>query len=184
MVSSERILIVCALKEEFEAPNLRVIYTGMGKIKALLGVSEVDVNSYDLIINLGSCGSFNIHPKTLVRVSYFQEWDRIIPKGFEKGREVLRESFQQINKIKLPYKEVVCCSGDTFVTEEMSTLQPAVETVFDMEAFALKAYALKHGKKFLCLKYVTDSGAENEWVNNLENAQTAFKEALERLEVY
>jgi nucleoside phosphorylase len=172
----KRILIVCALKEEYQSTLYRVVYSGMGKVKACIALSKVDPSSYDIVINIGSCGSASFKAGELVKVQRFFEWDKNLPKSFQElgsdfiyDPDVLRGTFALAD----------CYTGDSFMDAKgMKKDEPCV---YDMEAYALAAWCLAMEKQFICFKFVTDSGSEEMWKDSLPHLSTIFNLTMEQI---
>lgn len=183
MVQAKKPLIVCALLDEYENPKRRVLYTGMGKIKAITALSRVNRFSYDLVINLGSCGSDNVSRETLVRIDSHFEWDRQIPDGFEHQSHIIREHplMKDNHPTKIP--TATCATGDSFVENGIKGI-PLPEDkplVYDMEAYALAYWCAAMKKPFLCFKYVSDGGSQEEWLESLKKMHGIFDGVLDAI---
>lgn len=170
-----KILIVCALKEEYqerdlEPPFFPVLYTGIGKINAAINLMKEDPSRFDLIVNIGSCGSKTLAPQ-IVRCKSFTEWDLKAPKGFRSQEIIFENDF--IKKIELPYKKVSCATGDSFVTD-----QNIESDVFDMEAFSLAKVAQVYNVPFLSIKYISDACDEKSWLDSLPEIENHLRSAI------
>ena len=180
-LTKENTLIAIAMEEEFnleQANGWRIVYTGIGKVNALISVyralkEDKPVN----IINFGTAGSSRSDLQGLHEVTTFKQRDMDLRDlGLPLGVTLNDE----IGDIKLDRPGLSCGTGDSFVTstQEMNT------DLYDMEAYAIAKLCMIEKINFLCFKYISDQAnetASNDWNQNISNAGEAFRKYLESL---
>ena len=174
-------LIAVAMEEEFsseQANGWRIVYTGIGKVNALISVyralkEDKPVN----IINFGTAGSSRSDLQGLHEVTTFKQRDMDLRDiGLPLGVTLNDE----INDIALDRPGLSCGTGDNFVT----TNQEIKTDLYDMEAYALAKLCLKEEINYFCFKYSSDqanAGASDDWKKNVTNGSKAFQIYLESL---
>ena len=159
-------LIVVALKSEFndEIPkDFKIIYTGVGKVNAAFNLTktlEMLNKPPPLIINYGTAGSKNLEIGQMVDCTKFIQRDMYIKQfGLKPGETAFdNETYKNHYKTQTPpiildFKEkinnnplgknLLCATGDNFVTEFNSDISDIEKTygedlsVIDMQAYAL-----------------------------------------------
>jgi len=169
-----KVIVLCALPQEVDGLyNTEIFFTGVGKINAASTTEQI-IKDYkpNLVINYGTAGAVNSNIKGLVQVTGFVDRDMDArPLNFKLGQTPYEKD------IMLGTPEVVCGTGDTFVTEK-----PAIDCdVVDMEAYAIAKICKKHKVEFLCYKYISDSADENastDWEQNVAKGCKQFKEQV------
>ena len=106
-------LIVVALEDELPrilVKNWRVIYTGIGKVNAVIETSlAVEEKKPDFIINFGTAGSSREKIRGHHEVTHFKQRDiDLSPLGFDKGIT----PFDEISDISLGRDGLSCGTGD------------------------------------------------------------------------
>ncbi len=178
--SQTNTLIVVALEDELPrnlVKDWRVIYTGIGKVNAVIGISiEVEKEKPDFILNFGTAGSSSANIKGLHEVTLLKQRDMdLSPLGFDKGITPLDD----IADISLGRDGLSCGTGDTFVNGE----QEVVTDLYDMEAYALAKFCLKKQIDFYCYKYVSDQANEDapkDWKHSVSSGAEVFIESVLR----
>jgi adenosylhomocysteine nucleosidase len=191
-------LVVMALEVEaqgrFERGGIPVLYTGVGKINASIGLMR-RLHDYrsagrelPLVLNFGTAGSKRWPRGALVACQGFVQLDMDVSAlGFPPGHTPFdavpaRLDFPPLfahlpegtSLPMLTHADVaICGSGDSFATGT----PPLACDVIDMEAYALAKVCHVEGARFACVKYVTDGADETaavEWQDNLTAAADAF----------
>ena len=203
-------LIVVALKAEFndEIPkDFKMIYTGVGKVNAAFNLTktlELLDKLPPLIINYGTAGSKNLEIGQIVDCTKFIQRDMYIKQfGLKPGEtafdiETYKKHYNaETPPIILDFKEkinnnplgknLLCATGDNFVTEFNSDLSDIEKTynedlsVIDMEAYALAKIAFLYNISFISFKYITDnlnSKGSSDWEKHVSKGASMFKELL------
>ena len=167
------------------------LVTGIGKVNAAMKLGaemismredELGQTVADTIVNLGTAGSSDFEPGTIVQCMSFYQRDMQLP-GYLQGFTPFEESktIDYIVRHKVPKKTkyiAMCSTGDSFVSDMMAGNmmpdQKRNKVVFDMEAFALAKVCAIYSKKFECYKYITDSGDFEDWAQTLNKASKAL----------
>tara|TARA_B100001750_G_C15312052_1_gene497796 strand:+ start:296 stop:850 length:555 start_codon:yes stop_codon:yes gene_type:complete len=176
--SKNNTLIVVALEDELPrklVKDWRVIYTGIGKINAVIETSiAVEVQKPDFIVNFGTAGSSSENITGLHEVTLFKQRDMdLSPLGFDKGITPLDE----IADISLGREGLSCGTGDNFVDGD----QEVVTDLYDMEAYALAKFCLKKHINFYCFKFVSDQANEDapkDWKDSVSYGAEFFIESV------
>ena len=175
---AKKILILLAVEEELGAENIAALSSsctlrlmGVGKLRAyeatLRALHEAD---YDVVINVGTCGSFKHPYATLLRPSVVAQGDIYIDSMFKS------------RPIELPTGEdgVSIISSDNFIGEDTPLSQQQLLKAFDsmdMEAYAVaravKLHASLHSTtlpQLYRLKIVSDGadGTIGDWSERIE----------------
>ena len=185
----DQILIVCALEVETQGQleDWNVIYTGVGKVNATIGILErlTDYN-YDkpkLVINYGTAGSRKIKKKTLVDCTKFIQRDMdVTGLGFMRGETpfeqdppfVIQPQNVEFNPIG---RNATCGTGDNFAEDKSQYYGEVV----DMEAYSLAKVCYLHDVPFISFKYITDGAdeqAHEDWEKNLADGIEVFKQKI------
>ena len=174
-------LIVAAHEAEsdkqFETLGYPMLYTGIGKINATMHLIQSFAHYWarkqeppQLVINLGTAGSF-IHPiGSVVHARYLLQRDMLCDGLPGVARYVTPldctapEAILACSTIPLDVPEVICGSGDSFVTQP----PPLSDySIFDMEAYALARVCLEYDLTLIALKCITDAGDAVAWKASL-----------------
>ena len=175
------IIILVALEDELrqkDLPDLKIHYTGVGKINATIKTLEI-IKDYSptQIINYGTAGSLNKKLKGLVEVNQFFQRDMdASPLGFKIGQT----PFDDIDEIKFGNGGYSCGTGDSFV---MQTPKLKLDLV-DMEAYAIAKICYLNDIKFRCFKYISDNadiGANDDWIKNVSMGKKLFIKKMRHL---
>ena len=168
-------LIIVALEDECPRDLLagwRVVYTGVGKVNALIGLSKAIVeNKTKTVINFGTAGSIDPNLRGLKEVTTFKQRDMDVRSlGFNVGET----PFDDIGDIHLDRPGLSCGTGDNFV----SSTQNIETDLFDMEAYAIAKFCLLNELDFYCYKFISDNAddeAAEDWKKNVSEGAKAFK---------
>ena len=190
-MQTKKILILLAVKEELGAENITALSAthtlrlmGVGKLRAyeatLRALREDD---YDVVINVGTCGSFRHPYATLLRPSVVAQGDIYLDSIFASKPVVLSTGDEG----------VAIVSSDNFIGEDTPAVQREKMAGFDcmdMESYAVVRAVRLHssfeGKpepKVYMLKAVSDGadGTIGDWSERVEALRPVLRGALDNL---
>lgn len=186
MVEPTPPLVVIALELEaqglFERAEVRVLYTGLGKVNAALVLARQLATLRargalpKMVVNFGTAGSRKFTTGSVVGCREFVQRDMdVTGLGFALG-ETPFEALPA--KLAFPavfshLPEGVCGTGDRFETGAAGLACD----VIDMEAYALAKVCLVEGVSFACAKFISDGAdkaAADDWQQSLPRAAAAF----------
>ena len=190
-MQTKKILILLAVEEELGAENITALSAthalrlmGVGKLRAyeatLRALREDD---YDVVINVGTCGSFRHPYATLLRPSVVAQGDIYLDSIFASKPVVLSTGDEG----------VAIVSSDNFIGEDTPAAQREKIAGFDcmdMESYAVVSAVRLHssleGKpepKVYMLKAVSDGadGTIGDWSERVEALRPVLREALDNL---
>ena len=190
-MQTKKILILLAVEEELGAENITALSAahtlrlmGVGKLRAyeatLRALREDD---YDVVINLGTCGSFRHPYATLLRPSVVAQGDIYLDSIFASKPVVLSTGDEG----------VAIVSSDNFIGEDTPAAQREKIAGFDcmdMESYAVvravRLHSSLEGKpapKVYMLKAVSDGadGTIGDWSERVEALRPVLREALDNL---
>jgi len=153
-------IILAALQEEIPTIHVEpnVFVTGLGKVNAALTATRLIMeHSPQLVVNFGTAGSVSSeHTQGLVECTgYIQRDMDCSPLGFDKYVTPYEEGGHLLGT-----PEIVCASGDSFMTDAAELPATGVHIV-DMEAYAMAKVCREFGIQFRCFKYISDNADEN-----------------------
>jgi adenosylhomocysteine nucleosidase len=179
-------LVVIALELEgqglFEQAGVSVLYTGLGKVNAALGLARCLATLRaqgalpKMVVNFGTAGSRTLATGSVIACRQFVQRDMdVTGLGFALGETPFEAqpatlAFPAVFK-GLP--EGVCGTGDRFETGAAGLACD----VIDMEAYALAKACLAENVPFACAKYISDGAdhtAADDWQASLPRAAAAF----------
>ncbi len=179
-------LIVVALESEYKNTDLNVLYTGVGKINAMMALAN-NIHKWGTpsqIINYGTAGTVNKKHSGLVEVGVILQRDMIAEPQAPRGVTPF-EKDETAGAILLDSStNVTLGTGDSFVQEPDTWFDYANIDIVDMEAFALAKFARNRKIPFRCFKYVTDFADENameNWSKNVSDGQEAFDTKIKEI---
>ena len=190
-MQTKKILILLAVEEELGAENITALSAthtlrlmGVGKLRAfeatLRALREED---YDVVINLGTCGSFRHSYATLLRPSVVAQGDIYLDSIFASKPVVLSTGDGGVSIV----------SSDNFIGEDTPAAQREKIAGFDcmdMESYAVvravRLHSSLEGKpapKVYMLKAVSDGadGTIGDWSERVEALRPVLREALDNL---
>ena len=195
-----RPLIVCALEVETQgqlkplvyADGWDVLYTGVGKVNATLGLTQKFGKygshiPYNLIINYGTAGSRKYEQGEVVDCTRFIQRDmdvtglgfKLSQTPFEEDIPIIIQSESDFNPIG---KNALCGSGDSFMKGlPYAWYKNQIGDVVDMEAYALAKVCRSYSIPFISFKYITDGAdgdADIDWEKNVGKGIVKFKEKV------
>lgn len=186
-------LLVMALEQEggsvFEQAGIPVLYTGLGKVNAAIGLTRRLVEyrhagrRLPTVINFGTAGSQRHPTHALIACTAFVQRDMdVTGLGFPLGTT----PFERVPaRLEFPVRfptlpQGICGSGDSFATATVA----GEYDVVDMEAYAYAKVCWLERTSFACVKYVTDGAdhaAGTDWQANTVRAAAAFLALYESL---
>ena len=190
-MQTKKMLILLAVEEELGAENITALSAthalrlmGVGKLRAyeatLRALREDD---YDVVINVGTCGSFRHPYATLLRPSVVAQGDIYLDSIFASKPMVLSTGDEGISIV----------SSDNFIGEDTPAAQREKIAGFDcmdMESYAVvravRLHSSLEGKpapKVYMLKAVSDGadGTIGDWSERVEALRPVLRGALDNL---
>lgn len=190
-MQNNKILILVAVEEELGAENIAALssshalrLTGVGKLRAseatLRALYEQD---YDVVINVGTCGSFRHPYATLLRPSVVAQGDIYLDSIFASKHVTLSTGDEGVSIV----------SSDNFIGEDTPAEQRRKIATFDcmdMEAYAVvravKLNSSLRGKplpKVYMLKMVSDGadGTIGDWSERIGRLRPLLYNELQKL---
>jgi len=166
-----KILVVAAMVDEIKElcrdDSVDVLITGVGKVNATLHLAKrLSQKQYDVVLNLGTCGSRRHGKGLLINCVKFEErdFDATEIDIHRKSVSSTMHSFGLSDDIV-----TTCGTGDNFSSSDLDKYP-----VCDMEGYALAKTCSEFGTKFLSIKYVTDSGLGLDFRRSLQYADIAL----------
>ena len=184
-LTKKNTLIAVAMKEELsleQAEGWNVIYTGIGKVNALISVNRAlkEFNP-DNLINFGTAGSSRSDLKGLHEVTTFKQRDMDLRSlGLPLGVTLN----DHINDIYLDRPGLSCGTGDSFVMAPDPWFVTSDIDCVDMEGWALAYVAQQYDIPFRAWKYVSDMADENameDWTTNVAAGAELFLKTAKNL---
>ena len=190
-MQTKKILILLAVEEELGAENITALSAthalrlmGVGKLRAYeVALRALREDDYDVVINLGTCGSFRHPYATLLRPSVVAQGDIYLDSIFASKPVVLSTGDEG----------VAIVSSDNFIGEDTPAAQREKIAGFDcmdMESYAVvravRLHSSLEGKpepKVYMLKAVSDGadGTIGDWSERVEALRPVLREALDNL---
>jgi len=157
-----KVWFVVACEEEFYMPDVNIVYTGVGKVRATMATQHIiDKYQPEKIINIGTAGCIS---------------ESLCFNVFRIGKIVERDydtKDGKINEIVLD-GNVVLGTGDSFV-EDWTGLN---FSLVDMEGYAVGYVCKENNIKFECYKYASDTGNMESWEKSLEGCNKTFVDLI------
>ncbi|MBQ5862067.1 MAG: hypothetical protein IIW65_08005 [Alistipes sp.] len=190
-MQTKKILILLAVEEELGAEKITALSAthtlrlmGVGKLRAYEAtLRALREENYDVVINVGTCGSFRHPYATLLRPSVVAQGDIYLDSIFASRPIALSTGDEGISIV----------SSDNFIGEETPAAQREKIAGFDcmdMEAYAVvravRLHSSLEGKpepKVYMLKAVSDGadGTIGDWSERVEALRPVLREALDNL---
>lgn len=190
-MANKTILLLVAIEDEMGSENLNMLrkrcdiaFTGVGKLNAFEATTETLIRKdYDVVINIGTCGSMKHTAGSVLRPSIVAQGDIYIDSAFATEAEKLGTGDPAIS----------ISSADNFIgadtpTSQLKLLEPY--DCVDMESYAIvraiKFHSRLHNKpmpKIEMIKVVSDAADETleEWSLRLERLRSTLLEALNQV---
>ena len=190
-MQTKKILILLAVEEELGAENITALSAthtlrlmGVGKLRAYEAtLRALREENYDVVINVGTCGSFRHPYATLLRPSVVAQGDIYLDSIFASKPIVLSAGDEGVSIV----------SSDNFIGEDTPAAQREKIAGFDcmdMESYAVvravRLHSSLEGKpepKVYMLKAVSDGadGTIGDWSERVEALRPVLREALDNL---
>lgn len=190
-MQTKKILILLAVEEELGAENITALSAthalrlmGVGKLRAYEAtLRALREENYDVVINVGTCGSFRHPYATLLRPSVVAQGDIYLDSIFASKPVVLSTGDESVSIV----------SSDNFIGEDTPAAQREKIAGFDcmdMESYAVvravRLHSSLEGKpepKVYMLKAVSDGadGTIGDWSERVEALRPVLREALDNL---
>jgi adenosylhomocysteine nucleosidase len=179
------LLIITALESELNhisvPSGVEIVYTGIGKINAAINsLRAIHQFTPERIINFGTVGKVNSQLEGLLEIGKVIQRDMqtepLAPRGTTPFCDRPKEFLSTGN--------IVCGTGDSFVTAHDPWLHSQGVDVVDMELFAIAAVAHQYAIPWQSYKYITDSANEDsgsDWQQKVHHGQELFLDALSRI---
>ncbi len=179
------LLIITALESELKREALpsgvEIVYTGIGKINAVItSIKAINQYSPKRILNFGTAGKIKPDLHGLLEIG------KVIQRDMQAEPLAPRGStpFCVRPHEYLSTGQFVCGSGDSFVTAHDPWLYTLGVDVVDMELFAIAAVAHDHQIPWQSFKYITDDANESsgkDWQDKVHYGQDLILEKLKEL---
>ena len=190
-MQTKKILILLAVEEELGAENITALSAthtlrlmGVGKLRAYEAtLRALREENYDVVINVGTCGSFRHPYATLLRPSVVAQGDIYLDSIFASKPVVLSTGDEGVSIV----------SSDNFIGEDTPAAQREKIAGFDcmdMESYAVvravRLHSSLEGKpepKVYMLKAVSDGadGTIGDWSERVEALRPVLRGALDNL---
>ena len=190
-MQTKKILILLAVEEELGAENITALSAthalrlmGVGKLRAYEAtLRALREENYDVVINVGTCGSFRHPYATLLRPSVVAQGDIYLDSIFASKPIALSTGDECVSIV----------SSDNFIGEDTPAAQREKIAGFDcmdMESYAVvRAVGLhsslegKPEPKVYMLKAVSDGadGTIGDWSERVEALRPVLRGALDNL---
>jgi adenosylhomocysteine nucleosidase len=179
------VLFVCALPEESNNETtllgFPIIHTGVGKINAGYKTA-LAIQKYkpELVVNFGSCGSFEIEKGTLVKV-------KDVYNGDMDAEPIVPYSVTPFDNnggnLHISASGVSCFTSETFINKEklswfsskkLELLQKC--HIFEMELYSIVKVCKEFDVPVVAYKWVSDDGEVSDWKENTKIGYKKFQE--------
>ena len=176
------LLIITALESELKRnalpPGVEMIYSGIGKINAVLASTKA-INQFSprKIMNFGTAGKVNPQLDGLLVIGKVIQRDMMAEPLAPRGTTPFCDRPQEY----LSSGKYICGSGDSFVSAADPWLLSQGVDVVDMELFAIACVANHHQIPWHSYKYITDdanASAGKDWTDKIDHGQSAFLKIL------
>ena len=178
-----KIVVLTAIDSELSkarAPDdVEVIYTGVGKVNAT-SAAQLAVMALrpQLVINYGTAGKIAHIHNGLVEVAHVIQRDMAAMPLAPRGRTPFSP---ELDKLSSGSGNVVCGTGDSFVTAIDPWLVENNVDIVDMELFAIAHVCQRHGVPWRAFKFITDAADENaadHWNENVAGGEDLFWDVM------
>ena len=190
-MQTKKMLILLAVEEELGAENITALSAthalrlmGVGKLRAYEAtLRALREENYDVVINVGTCGSFRHPYATLLRPSVVAQGDIYLDSIFASKPIALSTGDEGVSIV----------SSDNFIGEDTPAAQREKIAGFDcmdMESYAVvravRLHSSLEGKpapKVYMLKAVSDGadGTIGDWSERVEALRPVLRGALDNL---
>jgi adenosylhomocysteine nucleosidase len=183
---SGRVLVLTAIPDELDkarAPSgVEVIYTGVGKVNAASATTLALLALQPrLVINYGTAGAIVPAHRGLVEVRDVVQRDMSAEPLAPRGRTPFAP---ELDRLSSRYGDVVCGTGDSFVTATDPWLAANGVDIVDMELFAIAHVCERHAVPWRAFKFISDTADDNaadHWSENVAGGEALFWDVLKTL---
>jgi adenosylhomocysteine nucleosidase len=183
---SGRILVLTAIDDELDkarAPEgVDVIYTGVGKVNAASATTlALLVLRPKLVINFGTAGAIRKNYKGLVEIGHVVQRDMMAMPLAPRGRTPFSDAPDRLSS---GHGQLVCGTGDSFVTTPDAWLTKNEIDVVDMELYAVAHVCQRHSLKWRAFKFITDNADEHaadDFTENIADGEELFWDRLKTI---
>jgi len=183
---SSKVVVLTAIEDELKkdrAPEgVEVIYTGVGKVNAASATTlAIMTLRPQLVINYGTAGKIAHIHNGLVEVSGVVQRDMAAMPLAPRGRTPFSP---EMDRLSSGFGNVVCGTGDSFVTAADPWLVENNIDIVDMELFAIAHVCQRFGVPWRAFKFITDAADENaadHWNENVANGEDLFWDAMKSI---
>jgi len=180
------ILVLTALDAELDtarAPDgVDVVFTGVGKINTTIAtLLAVQLRKPSLVINYGTAGKIRESLRGLVEVAHVIQRDMIAEPLAPRGTTPYAP---ELDRLSSGHGDVICGTGDSFVTASDPWLHANQVDIVDMELFALASVCRRENIPWRAFKFITDDAndfAHEHWTANVADGQQLFWDAVKHL---
>ena len=185
----KEVLFICALEAEFDShvldeisPDIHFFYlpVGIGKVNSAVSLMHFlkDLQP-DLIINVGTAGTFQHHVGDVVCVNNYLDRDifsgNFTLVGHRLDNTLLRPELLPQSVLSgehVDSQNFLVSTGDNFMTEMRE--EEYICDAVDMESYAMAFVCQKYQIPFFSIKYITDVVGQNSqqhWEDKLHDAR-------------
>ncbi|HXL13599.1 MAG TPA: 5'-methylthioadenosine nucleosidase [Bradyrhizobium sp.] len=183
---SGKILVLTAIDDELDknhAPEgVEVIYSGVGKVNAASAATlSLLVLRPSLVINYGTAGKINENIHGIVEVAHVVQRDMMAMPLAPRGHTPFSPD---LDRLSSGHGDVVCGTGDSFVTSSDPWLSENNVDIVDMELFAIAHVCARHAIPWRGFKFITDAAddlAAEHWTAKVADGQELFWDAVKKL---
>ena len=180
------ILILTALDAELDtarAPDgVDVLFTGVGKINTTIAtLLAVQARKPSLVINYGTAGKITESLRGLVEVAHVIQRDMNAEPLAPRGTTPYAT---ELDRLSSGHGDVICGTGDSFVTSSDPWLTAKKVDIVDMELFALASVCRHQNIPWRAFKFITDDAndfAHEHWTANVADGQQLFWDEVKHL---
>jgi adenosylhomocysteine nucleosidase len=181
-----KILILTAIDDELDksrAPEgIEVVYSGVGKVNAASAATlALLVLRPSLVINYGTAGKINGKVDGLVEVAHVVQRDMMAMPLAPRGHTPFSPD---LDRLSSGHGDVICGTGDSFVTSSDPWLDENNIDIVDMELFAIAHVCERHSIPWRAFKFITDEAndiAAEHWTAKIADGQDMFWDAVKKL---
>jgi adenosylhomocysteine nucleosidase len=181
-----KILILTAIDDELDksrAPEgIEVVYSGVGKVNAASAATlALLVLRPSLVINYGTAGKINGKVDGLVEVAHVVQRDMMAMPLAPRGHTPFSPD---LDRLSSGHGDVICGTGDSFVTSSDPWLDENNIDIVDMELFAIAHVCERHAIPWRAFKFITDEAndiAAEHWTAKIADGQDMFWDAVKKL---
>jgi adenosylhomocysteine nucleosidase len=180
------ILILTALDAELDtarAPDgVDVLFTGVGKINTTIAtLLALQAKQPSLVINYGTAGKITESLSGLVEVAHVIQRDMNAEPLAPRGTTPFAP---ELDRMSSGHGDVICGTGDSFVTASDPWLTANKVDIVDMELFALASVCQHQNIPWRAFKFITDDAndfAHEHWTANVADGQQLFWDEVKHL---